>query len=100
MAKNFDGVIEAVRYKNGQISIVRAFERRGTIFSDHLVLDRKSLLERLQDGKVFVTGSREELLASTFNVSKPVMLVKSNDREFIATREDIDHDELENVPFF
>lgn len=100
MAKNFDGVIEAVRYKNGQISIVRAFERRGTTFSDHLVLDRKSLLERLQDGKVFVTGSREELLASTFNVSKPVMLVKSNDREFIATREDIDHDELENVPFF
>ncbi|MCL4270525.1 MAG: hypothetical protein KJZ72_13315 [Anaerolineales bacterium] len=100
MAKNFDGVIEAVRYKNGQISIVRAFERRGTIFSDHLVLDRKSLLERLQDGKVFVTGSREELLASTFNVSKPVMLVKSNDREFIATREGIDHDELENVPFF
>lgn len=100
MAKNFDGVIEAVRYKNGQISIVRAFERRGTIFSDHLVLDRKSLLERLQDGKVFVTGSREELLASTFNVSKPVMLVKSNDREFIATREGIDHDEIENVPFF
>lgn len=100
MAKNFDGVIEAVRYKNGQISIVRAFERRGTTFSDHLVLDRKSLLERLQDGKVFVTGSREELLASTFNVSKPVLLVKSNDREFIATREDIDHDELENVPFF
>lgn len=100
MAKNFDGVIEAVRYKNGQISIVRAFERRGTTFSDHLVLDRKSLLERLQDGKVFVTGSREELLASTFNVSKPVLLVKYNDREFIATREDIDHDELENVPFF
>lgn len=100
MAKNFDGVIEAVRYKNGQISIVRAFERRGTTFSDYLVLDRKSLLERLQGGKVFVTGSREELLASTFNVSKPVFLVKSNDREFIATREDIDHDELENVPFF
>ena len=27
MAKKFDGVIEAVRYKNGQIEVVRAFER-------------------------------------------------------------------------
>ncbi len=34
MAKKFDGVIEAVRYKNGQIAVVRAFERRGTTFSD------------------------------------------------------------------
>jgi hypothetical protein len=89
MAKKFDGVIEAVRYKNGQISFVRAFERRG-----------KTLLERLQKGKVFVTGSREDLLASTFQVSKPVLLVKANEREFISTREGTEHDELENVPLF
>ncbi|HAX68813.1 MAG TPA: hypothetical protein PK152_14560 [Anaerolineales bacterium] len=100
MAKKFDGVIEAVRYKNGQISFVRAFERRGSTFSDHLVLDRKTLLERLQKGKVFVTGSREDLLASTFQVSKPVLLVKANEREFISTREGTEHDELENVPLF
>lgn len=100
MAKQFDGVIEAVRYKNGQISFVRAFERRGTTFSDHLVLDRKTLLERMQKGKVFVTGSREDLLASTFQVSKPVLLVKANEREFISTQEGTDHDELENVPLF
>lgn len=100
MAKKFDGVIEAVRYKNGQISFVRAFERRGSTFSDHLVLDRKTLLERLQKGKVFVTGSREDLLASTFQVSKPILLVKANEREFISTREGTEHDELENVPLF
>lgn len=100
MAKKIDGVIEAVRYKNGQITIVRAFERRGTTFSDQLLLDRKTLLERLQKGMKFVTGSREDLLASTFKISKPVMLVKANDREFIATLENPERDELENVPFF
>jgi hypothetical protein len=32
MAKKYDGVIEAVHYKNGQIVVVRAFERRGATF--------------------------------------------------------------------
>lgn len=100
MAKMFDGVIEAVRFKNGQISMVRAYERRGKTFSDWVLLDRKTLLERMQNGKEFVTGSRENLLASTFKVEKPVMLVKGNDRDHIATRENADRDELERVPFF
>lgn len=100
MAKTIDGVIESVRLKNGQIAAVRVFERRGTAFSDWLVLDRKALLERLQKGKNFVTGSREELLAGTFKVNSPVFLVKGQDREFIATRENADGDLLENVPFF
>lgn len=100
MAKMFDGVIEAVRFKNGQISMVRAYERRGKTFSDWVLLDRKTLLDRMQNGKAFMTGSREELLASTFTVEKPVMLVKGNDRDHIATRENADRDELERVPFF
>jgi len=100
MTKKIDGVIEAVRYKNGQITSVRMFERRGVTFSDRVVLDRKALLEQIQQGKQFVTGSREELLASTFHLAKPVMLIKASDREFIATREGSERDELENVPFF
>jgi hypothetical protein len=100
MAKTIDGVIESVRLKNGQISAVRVFERRGSAFSDWIVLDRKTLLERLQKGKSFVTGSREELLAGTFKVNMPVLLVKGQDREFIATRENAESDLLENVPFF
>ena len=51
MAKKFDGVIEAVRYKDGQIDVVRAFERRGAAFSDRIMIDRKELLERLKEGK-------------------------------------------------
>lgn len=100
MAKKYDGVIEAVRYKNGQVSLVRAFERRGATFSDGLLLDRKTLLERLRKGLQFMTGTRSDLLASTFTVAKPVLLVKADDSEWIATREDAKRDELENVPLF
>ncbi|MBI5841745.1 MAG: hypothetical protein HZB19_16775 [Chloroflexi bacterium] len=100
MAKKFDGVIEAVHYKNGQIQMVRAYERRGATFSDRVLLDRKALLERLQGGKRFVTGQREELLASTFKTGKDVITVKQNGREWLATRSDVSHDELEEVPVF
>ena len=100
MAKKYDGVIEAVRYKNGQVSMVRAFERRGATFSDGLLLDRKTLLERLRKGQQFMTGSRTDLMASTFNIAKPVLLVKVEDSEWIATREDANRDELEKVPLF
>jgi hypothetical protein len=73
MAKQIDGVVEAVRYKNGQIVTVRAYERRGATYSDRLVLDRKTLMERLQKGMQFVSGSRQDLMASTFTLAKPIM---------------------------
>ncbi len=100
MAKKIDGVIEAVRYKNGQITWVRAYERRGATFSDRVLLDRKTLFERLQKGEQYVTGSRKDLLASTFTVGKPVVLAKENNREFLVTRENTACDELEDVPVF
>ncbi|HMV28081.1 MAG TPA: hypothetical protein PKJ84_13010 [Anaerolineales bacterium] len=100
MAKKVDGVIEAVRYKNGQIVSVRGYERRGFTFSDRVLLDRKTLLERLQKGQQFVAGTRQDLLASTFTLSKPILLVKADDREYIATKENVTKDELENVPLF
>jgi hypothetical protein len=100
MAKQIDGVVEAVRYKNGQIVTVRAYERRGATYSDRLVLDRKTLMERLQKGMQFVSGSRQDLMASTFTLAKPIMLVKADDREFISTSSNANKDELENVPLF
>ena len=100
MTKRIDGVIEAVRYKNGQIMMVRAYERRGATFSDRVLLDRKTLLERLQKGQQFVTGSREELLASTFKVGRSVMVLKQDNRELLATHENATRDELEEVPVF
>ena len=66
MAKKFDGVIEAVHYKNGQIEAVRVFERRGATFSDRIMVARKELLERLKNGQKFVVGKRKEFMASPF----------------------------------
>ena len=100
MSKKIDGVIEAARYKNGQITLVRAYERRGATFSDRVLVDRKTLLERLQKGKQYVIGTREDLKASTFILGKPVMIVKQDDRELLATRENATRDELEEVPNF
>lgn len=100
MAKKIDGIIEAARFKNGQIQFVRVYERRGFTFSDWKLLDRKTLVERLQKGKNFITGSREEFKASTFKTEKPVILVKENGNEYIATDNNAKQDVLENVPFF
>ncbi|HKJ37951.1 MAG TPA: hypothetical protein VJ972_04190 [Anaerolineales bacterium] len=100
MAKKFDGIIEAVRYKNGQIIVVRAYERRGATFTDRILIDRKDLLERIQNGKQFLTGARKEFWAGTFEEGKPVKVVSSDGKDFISTRDSSDHDELEETPVF
>ncbi len=100
MAKKFDGVIEAVRFKDGQIVVVRAFERRGAAFSDRVMIPRKELLERLKAGKKFVLGQRKEFWAGTFEEGKPVQVVRRDGKDFISTRADGDRDELEQAPVF
>ena len=100
MAKKYDGVIEAVHYKNGQIVNVRAYERRGSAFSDSMLIDRKELLERIKSGKQFVVGVRKEFWAGSFDESKAVQLVTRNGKDFIATRAEAEHDELESTPVF
>ena len=100
MSKKYDGVIEAVRYKNGQIVIVRAFERRGAAFSDRVLIERKELMDRLKDGKKFILGSRRQLMAGTFEEGKPVKIVSHDSKDFISTRDGADRDELEQAPVF
>jgi hypothetical protein len=96
MAKiKFDGLIEAVRYApDGNIDVVRAYERRGATFSDHILIDRASLVERLNKGEKFVTGLRKEFLGSTFNSAKIVRLVGN----IITTGNKTNQDLLEEVP--
>jgi hypothetical protein len=102
MAKKFDGVIEAVRYnRNGQISLVRVYERRGVTFSDRVLLDRKTLSERIKEGMVFVTGQRKEYWGSTFETGKQVKLTTSNGKDYLRTGEpSFQKDELEETPAF
>ena len=78
----------------------RVYERRGAAFSDRFLIERKDLLERLKSGKKFLTGSSKELWAGTFEEGKPVQVVSRDGKEFISTRKEVDHDELEQVPVF
>lgn len=102
MAKKFDGVIEAVRYNpDGQIALVRAYVRRGVTYSDRVLLDRDTLVERLKAGKKFITGQRKEFLASTFEFGKPLKVVNMNGGVVITTREEApQRDEVEETPVF
>lgn len=101
MAKKFDGVVEAVRYKNGQIEVVRAFERRGSAFTDRVMLNRHEFLNRLKKGKKYFVGQRKEFMAGTFEVQdKPVQVLDRNGQEIISTHSEASHDELEHAPFF
>ena len=101
MAKKFDGVIEAVRYKNGQIEVVRAFERRGAAFTDRIMLGRDEFMKRIKKGQKYVVGKRKEFLAGSFDVQeKPVQVLTRDGKEIISTRSEADHDELEQAPVF
>ncbi len=98
--KKIDGVIEAVRYApDEQIAWVRAYLRRGAAFSDCALLDRKSLLDMLAQGKTFYTGRRKEYWAGSFDLGKAVRCVASNGTQFLTTRlSDVRRDELEDTP--
>lgn len=91
-----DGVVEAAHYHGEELAWVRAYERRGPTWSDHVLLNRESLLERLQDGKKFYIGSRVKNEASEFETGKQLVL-----RNNAIVTEDIksaDKDSLEDLP--
>lgn len=96
----YDGVIEAVHYTpEGQVKWVRAYERRGVVFSDHVLISRQELVDRLKGGKRFLTGQRKQYFASMFDVSQPVRLVPHNGHEILVTGDvDTGQDHLEGVP--
>jgi hypothetical protein len=98
--QRFDGVIECVRYKpNGEVEWVRAYERRGATYSDHVLLQREILVQKLKSGKKFMAGSRTALLASTFQVTSPVHLIKAGERDILVTGDlQSNQDRLEGVP--
>ncbi len=84
--KKYDGVIEAVHYSpNGQVDWVRAYERRGSTFSDWLIIPRSQLVERLKAGKTFIIGRRVPYLASTFETGKPLHLADHGDTPLLTT---------------
>jgi hypothetical protein len=80
----YDGVVEAVRLTSGgKIQWVRAYERRGPIWSDHLLIDRKTLIERIKSGKRFVTGKRITNMGSEFEIADKIKLQETSKGEII-----------------
>ena len=94
----FDGVIEDVRYApNGRIALVRLYERRGTVWSDRLLLDRRELIERLKLGKHLVTGRRKLYRGCTFETGN---LVHLNMENIVTKDRYTGRDNLTGIPIF
>jgi hypothetical protein len=101
MAKpKYDGVVQAVRYDDqGQVLWVRAFLRRGQIWSDHIMLERNELIAQIKSGKQIVVGERIPLLGATFETTVPIKVVKTNSHEVLISGDtQANSDSLEGVP--
>jgi len=97
----YDGVVEAVRYQpNGQIELVRVYEKRGFVFSDHILLDRPTLVERLTKGRKFVTGQRKSYVANEFETGKSLHLAGKSEVVITTKEQAGSQDFLANVPIF
>lgn len=96
--KKINTVIEAVRYlPDGRIDVVRAYEARGAVWSDHFLLDRSQLVERLKKGNTILTGQRKAYFGSSLQTGAPVKFEK----DFITTGGiQGKRDQLNGVPVF
>lgn len=96
--KKLDGIIEAVHYTaGGKIAIVRAYERHGVVWSDHVLLERKELSERLKQGKRFVVGERKIYFGSIFETGTAVHQIEGN---IVTEGQTSSRDHLTGVPVF
>ena len=95
-----DGVVEAVHYApDGKILWVRAYERRGPTFSDYVLIDRVTLVERLKAGKHFFAGQRKQLWGGDFELKQPLRVVQKDGVEAVVTGDtQADQDHLAGVP--
>jgi len=97
-SKKSDGIIEAVRYSaDGNIDLVRVYERRGAVWSDHVLLGRKILIKQLDNGKRFVVGERKSLLGGVFVTGSTIQEIKGT---IITAGQVTTRDLLAGVPVF
>ncbi len=96
-----DAVVETVHYASaGRIAWARAYERRGPTWSDLVLIDRKTLVEKLKEGKRFAAGTRHEFNASEFSLGPKIKLLSTRAGEFIVTEDvqEANGDRLDGVP--
>jgi len=101
-SEKVDGVVETVRYDpDGQVILVRIYERRGPTWSDRVLLSREDLVKRIKKGQHFYTGSRIPLMAGSFEYGRPLRLRKVNGKEILLSGfGDTTRDMLDGVPLF
>ena len=97
---DYDGVVVAVRYDlQGQVDWVRAFERRGPAFSDYVMINRSSLVQKIKDGKKFMTGERVVYQAGTFNVHEIIRVIDHDGKDILVLGDNkADIDSLPGLP--
>ena len=84
MAPKFDGVVVAVHYKpDGDVDWVRTFLRRGSVFSDYIMLDRQTLIEHIHSGKKYFTGERQKYYGAKFDLGEAVNVIKKDGQEIL-----------------
>ena len=86
MAKQFDGIIDAVhRGEDGKVLWARVYLRRWThIYSDVQILARAALIARLEAGQRFALGRRRRFSGNTFEVQTPVRLQPQGQEKILA----------------
>jgi hypothetical protein len=78
---------------------VRAYDRRGSTFSERLLLDRDTLVHRLKHGKRYVSGKRVPYLGSTFEVGEDLQLAAHNGLDLLVVGQGhAEKDDLKGVP--
>ncbi|PKO05444.1 MAG: hypothetical protein CVU41_12495 [Chloroflexi bacterium HGW-Chloroflexi-3] len=100
--KKFDAILEAVRVdEDGQVQLARIFERYGVVFSDHLLIDRDDLINRINSGQKILTGKRQYKMGSVFDTGEYVRVVSSKGKDLLSVGSgDTNKDKLLSVPRF
>jgi len=102
--KKFDGVVEAVRYApDGQVELVRVYQRRGAAFSDRILLTRQDFLALLKGRKRYFSGQRVQYMAGTFALGEQIKAQGKSGQETLVTgsaAKNATGDLLAGVPLF
>lgn len=97
-----DGVVEAVRYaEDGNIAIVRLYERHGATWSDVVLIERAELIRRIQQGKRIFAGQRKPYLGGMFETGSRIVCLEQDGRHIVVSEgQPSSRDWLADVPIF
>jgi hypothetical protein len=102
ISRKADMVVVAARYDpaDGRLLRAQAYERRGAVWTDLVLLDRDELLARLRSRRRVYSGAVEPGIPGNFSVRGRLRLQEANGRAVLALETSpTGNDEL-GVPIF